>query len=465
MADAHACRQDHAVVIAFDRRGHGFPEPGREREHFGVVRGHVGDGEFVTREAGNPAAFGERFLEPDRDPSQDVVTDEMPHEFVDDLETVQANQHHPHRVLGAGHHRRQRLLEDDAMGQPGHGVVTGRMGELGFRAQLFADITADGEGLAVGADEGIPGQPAIAAVLAAEAIGDPADPIALVAQGGDRSRAGGQIIGMDERIVAARSQLGLAESGDLGKGRVGLDDALGTDVEDAIDLERQGKKTIALVDLVDQLCTLDGDRGDGQHLVDAIELIGARFARFAVVDGEAADRLSVAAEDRRRPAGQQSMLEGDVAVARPQRIGGDIGDDDAFAAMKGGPAGSLPLADGNSVDRRVVGIRQARRRAVQDMAAIGIEQQDRAQGVGIELLVELRDQAEVFGQRVLRGDAGQHDAVAFAHAIDAAPGRDISERNAHAACRGLQGAFDPAVFGQPPGFEGQRGLAFRRDSG
>ena len=79
---------------------------------------------------------------------------------------------------------------------------------------------------------------------------------------------------------------------------------------------------------------------------------------------------------RRRPAGPQAVLRRQRAVISPERVGADVRDDDLPVGIgrRAARAGRGP--DGGAIDQAAVGGRQARRRAVPQMHAIGVQQED-----------------------------------------------------------------------------------------
>ena len=80
---------------------------------------------------------------------------------------------------------------------------------------------------------------------------------------------------------------------------------------------------------------LDRDAGDVGGDVDEARLGRGRLAHRSRIHRERAERLAMMREDRRRPAGAKAVAASKLAIVRPQRIVGDVGDDDGLAAVSG----------------------------------------------------------------------------------------------------------------------------------
>ena len=107
----------------------------------------------------------------------------------------------------------------------------------------------------------------------------------------------------------------------------------------------------------------------------------------------------------------------------PERIAGDVGDDDLTHVVRGGAAGADRRADRNAVDRLGVRPGKARSSSVTEVDAIPVEQQDRREHpVPGAALDEPRERLEHGRQRRSRGDRAR------AESADRPPGRPSSLR-------------------------------------
>ena len=145
--------------------------------------------------------------------------------------------------------------------------------------------------------------------------------------------------------------------------------------------------------------SLDRDAGDVRGELDDLDVVGAAVARLAVVEGERAEQRAVGGEYRRRPASTQPGIQRQPAEVGPQRVVRDVRDGHALAAVGGGAARSDARADRDAVDRLAVGRRKAGRRAVAQVHAVAIEQQDGCLHVFAVLLHERRETHENLRQR------------------------------------------------------------------
>jgi hypothetical protein len=96
----------------------------------------------------------------------------------------------------------------------------------------------------------------------------------------------------------------------------------------------------------------------------------------AEVERERAEHVPVGIQNRRRPARAQAVLERERAVLVPQRVGGDVLDDDGLTPIRRSAAGARLRADRLAVHGTIERFRQAWRRAVADVQSVRIEQQD-----------------------------------------------------------------------------------------
>jgi hypothetical protein len=90
---------------------------------------------------------------------------------------------------------------------------------------------------------------------------------------------------------------------------------------------------------------LDRDARDVGRRLDQPQLIVGRGVRFREVHREGAEHRALGRENRRGPARAQAERAHMLAIPLPERIGLDVGDDDALAAVHGGPAGARPRPD------------------------------------------------------------------------------------------------------------------------
>src|SRR5437763_148634 len=94
---------------------------------------------------------------------------------------------------------------------------------------------------------------------------------------------------------------------------------------------------------------LDRDAGEMRGALDELEIVAVRRPWLAIVHRERTEAGTIVAEDRRRPAGPQTVTHRDLAEVSPQRILRDVGDDDALAPKRRGAARADGRADHDSV--------------------------------------------------------------------------------------------------------------------
>src|SRR3989442_11518429 len=104
-----------------------------------------------------------------------------------------------------------------------------------------------------------------------------------------------------------------------------------------------------------------------------------RTARFTQEHSESSQHFTFRGKYRRGPAGLQPVPQGQITVFSPQRISGDVGDDDLLSEEGGPSARSRPRADGSAVKGTGVAGRKAGSRAVPKPVAIRIQQKNRTQ--------------------------------------------------------------------------------------
>ncbi len=120
---------------------------------------------------------------------------------------------------------------------------------------------------------------------------------------------------------------------------------------------------------------LDGQGGGVREDAGEGEVGVLRDARDPVVHGEGAQQAPVAGQDRRGPAGGHARPVGQVPEVVPERVGGDVGDDDRFPPVGGRAARADALTGGDPVDGPVVEVGQARRGPVAQVQAVGFGEQ------------------------------------------------------------------------------------------
>jgi hypothetical protein len=211
-----------------------------------------------------------------------------------------------------------------------------------------------------------------------------------------------------------------AEAHRFGEGRAGLAQAVGVIVQllqapvGAHDAQRRIEDHDALVHVLERAVqhahlplqrrlrrgVRDRDGGRLRGDVDEPAVVLAGPAGLAPVHRKRAEHLAAGVEDGRRPAGPQAVWRGQRAVPVPQRVGVQVFDDHRGAPVGRGAAGARGRAD--------LGPGQAGRRAVAQVAAVGVEQQHRGQHVGGQRLDEAHQLVEHLGHRRAGGDHLQH---------------------------------------------------------
>ncbi len=94
---------------------------------------------------------------------------------------------------------------------------------------------------------------------------------------------------------------------------------------------------IAEQDVVGALA-LDGNAGERCDGLDRVEFACNGGAWLAVVHGQGSQYLATFRNDRMRPAGAQSISQGDITELCPEGIDADVSHHDQFLAVGGGPA-------------------------------------------------------------------------------------------------------------------------------
>lgn len=156
----------------------------------------------------------------------------------------------------------------------------------------------------------------------------------------------------------------------------------------------------------------DGQRRRLRHRRDHVQIVRRWGAWLAVIDGEGTECAAIRGLDRGRPARSQAVLESEIAELRPKRIGRDVLRVDGCAAACDRSAGADALADGNAVDRRVVGRREARGGAMAEMPPVVAQKQDRCPHLVPGLRLDREKQVFQHSRKWLPGsDLGQNSTL------------------------------------------------------
>src|SRR5207342_2948493 len=126
----------------------------------------------------------------------------------------------------------------------------------------------------------------------------------------------------------------------------------------------------------------DYQRSGLGNQVDQRKVTDGRFAGLSMVHRKGTEYPAPRGQYWDRPAGAKPVHFGQVAEIRPQGISGDVADEHRLGPIGSGATGADARADLGAVDRRAIGIRQARRGAMAKVLAVLIEQQDRAVHAG-----------------------------------------------------------------------------------
>ena len=119
--------------------------------------------------------------------------------------------------------------------------------------------------------------------------------------------------------------------------------------------------------------------GNGRRLCQRLDQSGQprrHRARLPAIDGKGAEDATVGIENRRRPAGGQSVAERKFLVIGPQRVVGNVIHIHGLAACSGRAAGADAFADDDTIDSPVVFLRQAGCRTVPELGSVRVDQQD-----------------------------------------------------------------------------------------
>ena len=171
----------------------------------------------------------------------------------------------------------------------------------------------------------------------------------------------------------------------------------------------------------------DGDGGGLDQRADQAAKNLGHCHRLARIGGEGAEHAAVGIEDGGRPAGSEAMPPGQREVRRPQGVVGDVIDVHRRPSRRCRAATADAFADLEAVDRHVVFVGQAGRRAVAQMNAVRVEQQDRGEDA---LVLGFNEAAERFQRDIEQGVAGDafEDSVVGRHqGVCLVGGRDVAD--------------------------------------
>ena len=131
---------------------------------------------------------------------------------------------------------------------------------------------------------------------------------------------------------------------------------------------------------------LDGDADQVDGLFDDGNVECRRRTHLTMIDGKGTQHLTKRRTDRLRPACSQPSPGREILVALPIGMRHDVLDNDTLPGRGSRPATADANADFQSVDRRVVELRQAWRDTLAETFAPAIQQQDAADHLGLDLL-------------------------------------------------------------------------------
>ena len=130
---------------------------------------------------------------------------------------------------------------------------------------------------------------------------------------------------------------------------------------------------------VDELARRRGLGSDAELRLSDLEVPAAKTGSGEMEDLDLSEfHLGVAKPDLGAQSGHISKApgQGEVAVIFPERISGDIRDNDGFRAVGGRSAGSRGRANETPVDRVDILRREAWRRAVPELPGVRIQQEN-----------------------------------------------------------------------------------------
>src|SRR5258706_16411676 len=101
-----------------------------------------------------------------------------------------------------------------------------------------------------------------------------------------------------------------------------------------------------------------------RDLSDNLLMLRSRTAWFAREHGEAPQHFAFGRKNRRGPARLQPVRQGQIAILVPQRVCGDVADDDRLSEVGSPPARTRPRSDGSAAKGAGVAGRKAGSRAM-----------------------------------------------------------------------------------------------------
>ena len=124
-------------------------------------------------------------------------------------------------------------------------------------------------------------------------------------------------------------------------------------------IHNPSKLHLVLPELFFRALMLDGNCRQRSDLFKYIQVLWTRTARLAIVHREGPQHLAFGGNDRRGPAGSQSVRQGQMTIIGPQRVHGDVRDDHRRGAVSGCYARTPGRANGDAVDGFDVTVRKA----------------------------------------------------------------------------------------------------------
>ena len=152
------------------------------------------------------------------------------------------------------------------------------------------------------------------------------------------------------------------------------------------------------------LVAAEADRGNVHGDLGELSLAGIRRDGLLEIGGEGAEDPMMGVEDRRRPAGAESVLEGRFAITLPQRIGGDVGDDHLAAAVHCGAAGAGGGTHFDFTQQGPIALRQSGRSALAEGETVFLQEENGAEHLGALALDEPQQREQRVVQRFAAGE-------------------------------------------------------------
>src|SRR5487761_889930 len=122
---------------------------------------------------------------------------------------------------------------------------------------------------------------------------------------------------------------------------------------------------------------LDGNPRNVAGILDQLQVNGFRSAHLTIENGERAEDLSLAREQRSRPNGANTIGLEEVTVVVPKRVAENVGDKHRFPPIDGSAAGCASRANGRGTDVRCKPW-ETRRSHATEMLAISIRKPNSA---------------------------------------------------------------------------------------